>query len=246
MKSKIFLCGKGNAANNLAQIIGMLSGVSRVAFFTHDHSSMTDEIREMGVVVSTKNVNEISRWPFVPDIIMSVGYLNIINRDVLRLCPNSVNCHYSLLPLHRGRSPVPWSILSGDKVTGITWHRIDPGIDTGDVIMQMTTQIDDFETAKSLFDKLDLLVSYTWVNVLSLATCPSSLVSSLPQSLLGYSSSYHKAGPPFDGVIDHDWDYDTKERFIRAMTYPPLPYARTPEGVEIKTIDQYTEMFERG
>lgn len=66
-----------------------------------------------------------------------------------------INLHYSLLPLHRGVYPVNWSIISGDSITGVTFHFVNNAIDEGDIISQSKINIELADTAHSLLFKLD-------------------------------------------------------------------------------------------
>ena len=92
-----------------------------------------------------------------PDLLVVVAYGRILTKDVLQIPKyGSVNVHGSLLPRHRGASPIQWSIVSGDKVTGVTTMLMDEGIDTGDILEIKEVEITDDETGGSLFDKLCL------------------------------------------------------------------------------------------
>ncbi len=99
-----------------------------------------------------------------PELIAVVAYGKIIPENILKLPKyGCVNVHASLLPRHRGASPIQTSILVGDKVTGVSTQQMDIGIDTGDILLSEECDIlptDNFET---LHDKLavmgaDLLV----------------------------------------------------------------------------------------
>jgi methionyl-tRNA formyltransferase len=61
--------------------------------------------------------------------------------DVPRL--GSINHHPGLLPRHRGPIPLAWAVREGDAAWGITWHRMDAELDTGNVLAQTTVPIED-------------------------------------------------------------------------------------------------------
>lgn len=232
---RLFLCGKGAGLAAILEETGRLGW--DVCLFCPD-AALADAVRRCGQLASAESVNQWHLWPWKPDLIVSCGCLDILTPAVLdRVGGMAINCHYALLPNHRGRSAVPWAILDGDNVAGITWHWIDPSIDTGDMLLQMTCQIAEQETATTLFEKLHRLAFETWTaaGLLAMRGTPGSGV---PQRGGG---RYHKAGPPFGGVIEPAWPDEYVERFIRAMTYPPLPYA-TFEGVEVKTFADYKLM----
>ena len=65
-----------------------------------------------------------------------------------------INIHGSLLPKYRGAAPIQWSVINGEKITGVTSMFMDAGMDTGDIIDTITTPIGENETAGELFDRL--------------------------------------------------------------------------------------------
>lgn len=100
-----------------------------------------------------------------PEIIVVVAYGKILPKEILDLPKyKCINGHASLLPRHRGASPIQWSIVCGDKVTGVTTMLMDEGMDTGDILETITVKIGDNETAEELFERLsdisaDLMLS---------------------------------------------------------------------------------------
>jgi len=64
------------------------------------------------------------------------------------------NLHASLLPNYRGAAPINWAIINGETKTGVSTFFIDEKIDTGEMILQETIEIDSEENAGSLHDKL--------------------------------------------------------------------------------------------
>lgn len=90
-----------------------------------------------------------------PDAIVVVAYGRILPKEILQLPRyGCINVHGSLLPKHRGASPIQWSIVCGDKTTGVTTMLMDEGIDTGDMLLTDEIEITDDDTGESLFDKL--------------------------------------------------------------------------------------------
>jgi methionyl-tRNA formyltransferase len=65
-----------------------------------------------------------------------------------------VNLHPSLLPRHRGPSPIQWALVCGDRSTGVTTMLIDEGMDTGPILLQQRVQIEPRETAEMLAPRL--------------------------------------------------------------------------------------------
>jgi methionyl-tRNA formyltransferase len=203
----LYVCGRGPVADTL----------------TADND---DAVRLVDEDINDR-AGDLKPW----DLVVSVGYLRIIRKPVIDAC-RVINCHYSLLPRHRGRSPVPWAIVEGDTFTGVTWHWIDEGIDTGRILAIATCPITSDETQASLFGKLHAVALDTWPAARTLAF----------DGFEGWrqcgETSYHRAGPPHGGKIDPMWDDERIERFIRAMTYPPLPYA-TCNGWQVRNMKEY-------
>lgn len=90
-----------------------------------------------------------------PKIFVVVAYGRILNKAVLAVpALGAVNVHASLLPDLRGAAPIEWAILNGYKETGVTTMFMDEGLDTGDIILQVSTPIDPEETGGQLKTRL--------------------------------------------------------------------------------------------
>ncbi|MBE6805741.1 MAG: methionyl-tRNA formyltransferase [Ruminococcaceae bacterium] len=90
-----------------------------------------------------------------PDIIVVVAYGKILPKNILDLPRfGCINGHASILPKYRGSAPIQWSIVYGEKETGITVQRMDEGVDTGDIIDIKKVPILPNETADELYEKL--------------------------------------------------------------------------------------------
>lgn len=77
-----------------------------------------------------------------PDLIVVTHFEKIIPESLFTIPRmGAINLHPSLLPRYRGLAPQHWPIINGDAVTGITVHYIDKGIDTGDIILQITLPV---------------------------------------------------------------------------------------------------------
>ncbi len=93
-----------------------------------------------------------------PELIVVVAYGKILPQTILDIPKyGCINVHASLLPKYRGAGPVQWSILNGETETGITTMYMAAGIDTGDMLLQMKTEIGADETADELHDRLSVL-----------------------------------------------------------------------------------------
>lgn len=90
-----------------------------------------------------------------PDLIAVTAFGRILPPVILDLPPKGcVNVHASLLPLYRGAAPINWAIINGETETGITTMQMDPGMDTGDMLLVEKVPIGPEDTAGILFDKL--------------------------------------------------------------------------------------------
>lgn len=93
-----------------------------------------------------------------PDLIVVTAYGKILPEEIINFPKyGCVNIHASLLPKYRGAAPIQWSIINGDKITGVTSMQMDVGLDTGDIILQSETEIGENETAGELFDRLKII-----------------------------------------------------------------------------------------
>ncbi|HEY8742185.1 MAG TPA: methionyl-tRNA formyltransferase, partial [Chloroflexota bacterium] len=90
-----------------------------------------------------------------PDVGVVASYAQLLPRRVLRMPPAGwLNIHPSLLPRHRGPSPVAASILADDTVTGVTIIKLAPAMDAGPVVKQVTVPIQPEDTTGSLTARL--------------------------------------------------------------------------------------------
>lgn len=105
---------------------------------------------------NTEFIEEIKNMN--PDIICVVAYGKILPKAILEIPKlGCINVHGSLLPKYRGAAPIQWSVLNGDKETGITTMYMDEGMDTGDMIYKEVVEIGEYETTGELWDRLSLL-----------------------------------------------------------------------------------------
>lgn len=93
-----------------------------------------------------------------PDLIIAVAYGQILPESVLEIPKyKCINIHASLLPKYRGAGPIQWSILNGEKITGVTAMYMEKGLDTGDMLLKAEVAIGENETASELHDVLSQL-----------------------------------------------------------------------------------------
>ena len=152
-----------------------------------------------------------------PDIIFSFYYRDMIGSAILEI-PRAgcLNLHGSLLPEYRGRCPINWVLVNGEKETGVTLHYMTPRPDNGDVVCQKKINISDDDTAKSLYKK-------------ALKASSGMLDEILPQIIAGSTSrypqdhskaTYYGGRSPKDGEILWTKTADEVRNLVRAVTLP--------------------------
>jgi methionyl-tRNA formyltransferase len=104
-----------------------------------------------------------------PQVIVVVAYGQILRPAVLEIPPlGCINVHGSLLPELRGAAPIQWSVIRGYPETGVTTMFMDPGMDTGDMILKVAEPIRPEDTAGSLGERLAPLGAELLVRTLAL------------------------------------------------------------------------------
>jgi methionyl-tRNA formyltransferase len=89
------------------------------------------------------------------DAVVVVAYGKLIPARLFEIPAHGfVNLHPSLLPRHRGPSPIQWALVCGDRITGVTTMQIDDGMDTGPILLQTRVAIEPDETAEILAPRL--------------------------------------------------------------------------------------------
>ncbi|RXA94880.1 MULTISPECIES: bifunctional UDP-4-amino-4-deoxy-L-arabinose formyltransferase/UDP-glucuronic acid oxidase ArnA [Yersinia] len=90
-----------------------------------------------------------------PDIIFSFYYRNMLSDEILSSAPRGgFNLHGSLLPKYRGRAPINWALVNGEKETGVTLHKMVKKADAGAIVGQHKVIISDADTALTLHAKM--------------------------------------------------------------------------------------------
>ena len=103
------------------------------------------------------------------DIYVVAAFGQILSQEILDMPKyGSLNIHASLLPKYRGASPIQSVILDGEEETGITIMQMDAGIDTGDMLLKKSIEIEPDDTYETLHDKLKALGGEAIVEALEL------------------------------------------------------------------------------
>ena len=168
-----------------------------------------------------------------PDVIVVAAYGKLLPQQVLELPPRGcLNLHPSLLPRHRGPSPVATAILEGDETTGVSLMLLDEGMDTGPVIAQRLYNLSGEETAGELTDTLFALGAELLAD--SLAPWARGELQARPQdsALATVTRKLERA----DGAAD--WTLSADELHRRCLAYSPWPGLYTQwEGKILKLLE---------
>ena len=93
-----------------------------------------------------------------PDLIVVIAFGQILPKALLDIPPHGcVNVHASLLPRYRGAAPLNWCIINGESETGVTTMLMDPGLDTGPMLLKRSTPIDENEDILSLHNRMSTM-----------------------------------------------------------------------------------------
>jgi methionyl-tRNA formyltransferase len=162
-----------------------------------------------------------SKWTdllvsLAPDFIFSFYYRYMIPQEILDTARvAALNLHGSLLPKFRGRCPVNWVLIEGEKKSGVTLHVMEAKPDAGDIVAQREVEITFDDTAHSLFLKLASAGRLLMRDIL-----PQLLSGTFPRQAQTGTSSYFGGRRPEDGLIDWSNSALTVYNLIRAVTHP--------------------------
>ena len=157
-----------------------------------------------------------------PDVILVMAYGQILPGEILRIPSVAcLNLHASLLPRHRGASPIHAAISMGDRETGITVMYMDEGLDTGDILLKKAIAIPRRETTGSLHDRLAKLAPAALQEALTLLK--QGRAPRMPQD--DSRATYAPRLSRDDGEIVWSATWEQIDRKIRAMN--PWPGAHT-------------------
>ncbi|MCF6330698.1 MAG: methionyl-tRNA formyltransferase [Sulfurimonas sp.] len=152
-----------------------------------------------------------------PDLIIVCGWQRLVCEEILNIPKlGTIGFHSSLLPKYRGRAPVNWAIIMGEKETGITMFYLTPEADDGDIIAQKSFPILLNDDCKTVYEKS--------------ALAGAELIKEfLPKIKNGTAARIHNPSgtypayprrTPKDGLIDFSRSALDIYNFVRALTKP--------------------------
>jgi len=180
------------------------------------------------------------------DVYVVVAFGQILPKEILDQpklgCWNS---HASLLPVWRGAAPIQWSIINDDAKTGICIMSMEEGLDTGPVIEQEVTVINDTDNLELLTNRLSKISSKLLIKSLerirlTKAEDKSSRLEELKaidQSILNGKPSYARQIKKEDYLID--WNQNSRQIIKKIQGLYPNAYTLY-EGKRIKILDAVT------
>jgi methionyl-tRNA formyltransferase len=171
------------------------------------------ETRDVNSEETTAAVRELQ-----PDLVFVVGWSQLVSDPFIALAREGVfGMHPTLLPRHRGRAPIPWTILTGLARTGVTLFEIvDAAPDSGSIVGQVTLDVARDETATTLFARIaraHVELTREFVPQLLARTAPR-----IAQDPIRASSWPKRA--PADGIIDWETRAPYLYDWVRAQTRP--------------------------
>lgn len=162
---------------------------------------------------------------YEPDLIVVVAYGKILPLSILSAPKfGAINIHASLLPKLRGAAPIQWSIINGEKTTGVTTMQMDTGVDTGDILLQSALEIGENETYGELSDRLSALGASVLGETLKLLK--EGTLKPIRQN-----DGAHTCAPPLSKDNSPvDWTKSAKEIHDKVRGQNPWPSACTVLG----------------
>jgi methionyl-tRNA formyltransferase len=156
---------------------------------------------------------QVKAWQ--PDLFVVAGWYYMIPKRWRRLAP-AYGLHASLLPDYSGGAPLVWAMINGEKYTGVTLFQFDDGVDSGPIVGQRTTTIEEADTIATLYARIEELGLELLQQYLPLLANGTTILT--PQD-----HSKRRIFPqrsPEDGKIKWEQPAHTLYNFIRAQTRP--------------------------
>ena len=197
----------------------LLSEGHSIAAVVTDNPDLSDWAAKRGLVVEAHGRDLGRRLGGISvDWVLSIANLKILGPDVLALGKKgAVNFHDGPLPKHAGLNAPVWAILNGETSHGVTWHLIDSGIDTGDILVQRSVSIASEDTALSLNTKCYEAALTSFPELLH--ELEHGLPGRTKQSTLGRSYHGLDKRPSVNGMIDLSGTVEAALNLVRALDH---------------------------
>lgn len=165
---------------------------------------------------------------YEPDLIAVTAFGQILSEPILEMPKyGCINVHGSLLPKYRGAAPMQWSIIDGEKVTGITTMYMAKGLDSGDMLLKAEVEITDEDTFATIHDKM----AVTGANLLldTLDQLEAGTLEQIPQD--HDAATYAPMITKETGHIDWSKNRQDIINLIRGLNPVPAAYTIYEEEV---------------
>ena len=238
MTLKLLLMGTGEFAcptfaaltDGPHPVVGLVTQPDRSGSGQHDHRHPLESIKsictERGIpVLQPPKVNTSETIASIsdlsPDLAVVAAYGQILRPELIAVPRlGAINLHASLLPRHRGATPIHHAILAGDTRTGVSVFQIEPAVDTGPVLGMVDTHIEPSETTGELHDRLAELAVGLAIDVVDALDRGTTSPLVQDETLTSDAPRLKKA----DAEIDWTADLATVDRHVRAMLPWPNPF----------------------
>jgi len=178
------------------------------------------------------NVQVVVAFRMLPEVVWNMPPLG------------TINVHASLLPQYRGAAPINWTIINGEKETGVTTFKLQHEIDTGNILLQEKIKIGDDETAGELHDRMKIIGAELLVKT----------IKGLMDGMVKEISQSESANPKFE-ILHHapkiftetckiDWSKTVDEIYNLIRGLSPYPAAFTYLNNKILKIYHAKKEFE--
>jgi UDP-4-amino-4-deoxy-L-arabinose formyltransferase/UDP-glucuronic acid dehydrogenase (UDP-4-keto-hexauronic acid decarboxylating) len=206
------------------------AGFEISAIFTHADSAAENHFfgsvarlaAEQGIPVYAPEDANHPLWvdrikTMAPDYIFSFYYRNLLSDNVLNSARlGAFNLHGSLLPKYRGRAPLNWVLVNGEKETGVTLHRMVKRADAGDIVAQLRVAIEEQDNALTLHRKL--VTCATQVLEQALPAMKRGEIAATPQDQSQATVVGRRT--PENGRIQWEQPAQSINNLVRAVTDP--------------------------
>jgi len=151
------------------------------------------------------------------DWLFIIGWSQIAGEAVLKAAKyGTLGMHPTLLPVGRGRAPVPWAIIKGLQKTGVSLFKLDTGVDTGLIGAQIEIPLGHAEDASSLYVKVNYAQSQLMRKAIHLLENNDMIFHVQDES----KATYWPGRKPEDGELDLSGSVIDAEKLVRALTHP--------------------------
>lgn len=167
------------------------------------------------------------------DVMVTCAYGQILRSNILNLTSMGVyNIHGSLLPAWRGAAPIQWSLINGDKRTGITILKSDIGMDDGDILFEQECDILESDTAETLYDRLSIIGAECIIKALAMLESGQFTLTPQNHALATNARKLDKE----DSLLDFTKSATEVVGWIKGMNMGPVATFRY-KGEIIKVFD---------